>query len=307
MKSFCNDIIPYITLDEKISAIEDFGDIPKPALIVEGKTDVSVYSRMFKLSELNIEEFDFIVGKCKSNIMKYYKNNAIPFKYVALIDSDFDKLRNTLLEEDCFVYTHFYDMENYLTTIDVIEYTFEDLNDVYTNKITTEELYNNMIGCLYAYIVAAKYKLDFLIKYDKQDEEEEEEQKSIFPLEDKSIVNEQWWDKQSKTVSLEKMKKWIIENCEKNNIEFNEILWEKLCEETRDELDYNTNLKNVQLLLKGRRLIEAYKIVFEKYLGEVMKKRDKDVYKNDLRKNIEKSSYVNDLMKELDLRLREII
>lgn len=300
MKNLYDEDINYIRLEEKISLCEFLDDIEKPALIVEGKTDIDVYSRVFKLSNTDINKLDLVVGECKSNILKYYRE-GLPFKYVALIDSDFDKIKGEIINDKKLIYTEFYDMENYLTTLDVIKETYKDLDDIFSSKITICDLYNGMIECLYAFIVAVEYKLEKIIYNNGEDNVDK-----LFPIEDRSIFDENWWDNKEKKVDLDKMKNWINKFCAQNNIKFDVELWNKLCEQIKEKLKFD-NAKEVQLLIKGRRLIEAYKIVFEKYLGNIMKKRDKDIYKSDLRKNLDKSKYIKALVNELDLKLKEII
>lgn len=303
MSSLYNSAVPYLKLEEKIAAITCLGDEPKPGLIFEGKTDVAIYSRVLKLSDPNlIKEIDIVIGECKSKIVDNHLQGEIPFKYIALIDSDFDFFRNTVLDNSFILYTDFYDMENYLTTIDVIESTFEDMNDFNTRNIVVKTLYDDMLECLYPYIASVKYKLHYLLKSNIN-----ENNKKLFSIEDESIFNEKWWDKKNSKVSENKMKNFIIDFSNKNNENFNEELWIKMITETKDQLKYDIDIKQIQSLVKGRRLIEAYKITFDKYLGKITKDRNREIFKNDLRKNITKSQYIQDLVLKLNKKLETIV
>lgn len=299
MSKFNDDIIPRLKLEEKITAINILGDIPKPALIVEGKTDVSIYSKVLTLSMLDMKKFEIIIGECKSSILKFHDDKKIPFKYVAILDSDFERYKDICRVENNLIYTHFYDMENYLTTIDVIEATFNDFKDIYTNDIGKEELYDRMIECLYAYIVAIKYKLNCLEKVEKG------ENMPIFSLEDESIFNEKWWSKKENKVDYEKIKSYLVNFYKKNKIDFDSNVWHNIDEEYKN--GKSSEEHEIDFVIKGRRLIEAYLCVFQEILGNTMKKRDRDVFMNDLRKNLDKSVYVQELVKEIDMKLKVVI
>lgn len=295
------DVVPRLSLKDKIYSVKFLGDIAKPALIFEGNSDVHVYSRLLKLSEVDRKKFDIVVGECKTNILNYHDKLLIPFKYLAVLDSDFDRYNNKCRDDENLIYTHFYDMENYLTTSEVVHSTFSDLNDVYTNDITEEQLYLKMIDCLFAFIVAIKYKLMCLALVDKG------EDIPIFQLEDNSIKNEKWWDNKNKKVDLDKMKNAMIQFYKEKDIDFDENAWNNIISETKQEyIDKKVGIP-VDIIIKGRRLIEGYYFVFQYFLETVMKKREGEVFFNDLRKNISKSTHAQNIIKEIDRKLKLIV
>lgn len=299
MTKFDNPV-PRLSLKEKINAVKILGDIPKPALIFEGESDVYVYSRLLKLSESDVKDFDLVIGQCKTNILNYHDNSLIPFKYIAVLDSDFDIYYNKCREDENLIYTDFYDMENYLTTLEIIDNSLNDLNDVHTRNITAEQLYSKMIESIFGFIVAIKYKLLCLELVNKG------VNIPVFPLEDESIKNEKWWDKRNKRVDLDKMKNTLIKFYEEKGIAFDEIVWNSIVAEVKEDYYESEKKIPINVIVKGRRLIEAYYYAFEFYLGTVMNKREGQIFFNDLRKNIDKSTYAKSFMIKIDSKLKQI-
>lgn len=297
----CSEIVH--SLDEIICAYEQFDLKIKPMLILEGKTDIEVYDKLLDYCQADESKYEVVIGGCKNTISKYMESGRIPTKYVALLDSDHGDRENSKYYSENIIYTHFYDMENYLTNIDVIYSTYKDFKGVRTNNINELDMINKMIEFSYQLILISEFKLRYLNEY--------KDIEDIYSIDIISSKDERFKNKtiQYKTkLSEEILRKYF----DKNNLEFDTVLWNKCVNEANkllnvNELELRTCDTYVQKLIKGRKLIGVYTIIFELIFGKLMKGRSKDVFTNDLRKNLIKSNDANLLVKDLDIKLNKII
>ena len=149
--------IPYITIADKnnLNIIEG----KKPALIVEGKSDYRVYSRILTLSQY-AKKFDIVVGDCKKNILRYYNDKEIKFDHVILLDADYDHLNNNCINDEKILYTRYYTMENYITMKDIVNKTLEDFMTIQTSAdLSGDIVLKEVIDRLTPYIVVCLMKL----------------------------------------------------------------------------------------------------------------------------------------------------
>ncbi len=291
-----NNDAEYLKLDDAISAVYDYGFEIKPALIVEGKTDIDVYGKLLTYSNLEINKYDVIIGDCKSNILTHIEEENIPFQYVALIDSDHERHRGNLQEVDNIIYTHCYDMENYLVEDEVIEKTLRDLTTIFTRNITISTLKQEVYQIILPLYIANKFKIRYM-----------DENKKLFKIEDLSIENQKWWQARSLSINKDKLKAYIKEELEKLDETFNEEIWNTIEMEAYRELDAEKKLIDINLIVKGRRMVESYYFVFKKNLTNQMDQKNKHSFSKDLIKNIHCSLNAQKLLEEIEEKMYKII
>lgn len=296
-----NDLILY--LDELISQNEDFGVEIDAALILEGKTDFKVYDKMLLNSNVSRDKYEIVIGGCKTKIKNFLEDKVSErIKYVILLDSDHDHHIGEIIENNNIIYTHFYDMENYLTIADVVILTYEDFRGIKTKDVTREELIEKLKEIAYPSLIAVEYKLRYLRKYGND--------KNIFsmniikPKDNRLSINIDLNQR------IENVKNIILKDGEKNGSSFDLDLWKETIGFISREI-YNLNYIDmdyyIQDRLKGRRVIDLYMEIFDKIFPDIMKERSKNVFTNDLRKNFMRSSQANELVYTLDSKLNEII
>lgn len=292
-------------LDTIICEYEDFGVDIIPLLILEGKTDIQVYNKLLNDSKVDISKYNIVIGGCKNNISKFHEKYKYKYKYnyIALLDLDYSERDNSKIISDKIMYTHFYDMENYLTNIDVIYETYNDFKDISTEKLTKRELLNRMINIAYPSILANEYRLRFLEKYPNT---EEIYSMDLFKPRHKNYSIENSIEDRIKFIESE-----IKDFIESKKMKFDSTLWI----ETKSYIDgyiiNNQSYKEVdtqiQLLLKGRHVILIYNLLFESIFNNLMQGRRKDIFNNDLRKNLMKSEEAVLLLQQIDKNLNKMI
>ncbi len=282
--------IPYLTIDDKINTfILEGKDIP--ALIVEGQTDFEIYSRLLLKSSLDWSKIDIVVGKSKSQILEYH-DNGLPFSYIALLDADYERHNSCCRIEPKLLYTHFYNMENYLTTIEVIEETINDFRTISSSNIKAEQIIFEAISSIEPYIIACllKNKNSWSIK-----------------LEDYSIKNEQWWDKRKKCVDVVKMGKYISSSLNLLGVSFSEMDWNASYKDGQAILQSIFSSSSIDLVVNGKRKLEAIFFRFKKYFPTETAERNEKVLQWDLCKNIMKSSHALDLVNQIDSKFMPLL
>lgn len=289
-------------LDEIISQIEDFGiEGLDPLLIFEGKTDVTVYYKVLDKTKITLEEIEVVLGNGKNNILKFYDDYKHEYKYMAILDSDHNERFGSKLIDENIVYTHFYDMENYLTNIDVVYSTYEDFRSIKTSKFTKCDIFNKMINIAYPSILATEYKLKYL---EKNSINSDIYSMDIIKVKDKRLLSVE------KNNKIEIVRKFIEEDLLKRNIDFNIELWNETIEYVNQKIELNSYREldiYIQKLLKGRRVLEIYEVLFKEILSDEIGKRSQEIFKNDLRKNIFQSQECTLLIEQLDLVFDKIV
>lgn len=288
------------TLDEILAESEVYGTELKPLLIFEGKTDVGVYYKVLDKSSVNIDEIEIVIGGCKKNIHNFHKEGN-DIKYLALLDLDYCEIFNEKLEDKNILYTYYYDMENYLTNIDVIHSTYEDFSDLRTKKLDKKQLLNQIIEVAYPSILESEFKIKYLKKYSKD--------ALVYKA---GIVKPQ----NTKFRSLTKeekcieVKKIISRFFEENKIKFDNELWDETIKYVEKKLD-NCSIYDIdeyiQKLLKGRNIMDIERIVFDDIFKTDMKGKSKPSFIVDLKKNIFKSNKCELLLTDLDKGLKYMI
>lgn len=289
-------------LDEIICQIEDFGvSSMQPLLIFEGKTDINVYYKVLDKTNITFEKIEVTLANGKNNIVKFYKNYRDKFDYMAILDRDHSDRIGSQLNDNNIIYTHFYDMENYLTNIDVVYSTYEDFRSIKTTSFSKCDILNEMISIAYPSILAAEYKLKYLEKYS---EKSKIYSMDIIKVKDQSFIS---LDLTNKAKRVEKL---IKKDLSEKNISLDYDLWNETIGYVNTKIQ-STSYKNldtyIQKLLKGRRVLEIYEVLFKEILSDEIGKRPKEIFKCDLRKNIFQSKECDLLVKQLNLVFDEIV
>ncbi|WP_429844550.1 DUF4435 domain-containing protein [Brevibacillus sp. FIR094] len=273
----------YLTIEEKINTtlLEKH---PIPALIVEGSTDIQVYGHLLKKSEVNWELMDFVVGNCKNDIEKNMQA-GLPFRYIAILDSDFERYKDELItDNENLIYTHYYNMENYLTCKEVIDSTIEDLRLVNSPQISSEKIIHDAIDSISPIIIGSLIKID---------------NDWNFPLESYGIEHKEWWDNDVNQVNAEKLKCFITNK----GVCLTDEIWIKgatLLSQIRDT-------ERIDLILNGKQKIDAVYHQFKKTFPHIMSCRNKKVFKFDLCKNIHNSKSTLELITEIDSKVSTLL
>lgn len=104
----------------------------------------------------------------------------------------------------------------------------------------------------------------------------------------------------------ERIKKYFISK----SIDFDIDLWNTVVKEVKENIK-NKSIqeldKYIQNMIKGRRLLEIYEVLFNNILGLKMKYRKGDIFIADLRKNIFNSKECILLVNNLEYSLNNII
>lgn len=279
--------IAVLTIEEKINlSILEGDDIP--ALIVEGTSDVRIYGRLLTKSTISSDKYDIIIGKCKTEILKYHYS-GLPFKYVALIDADYDHFNHSCINDNRILYTHFYTMENYLTLEEVLSQTIEDLKTIHSPNITSKEILNRAILSIEPIIVACLLKQD---------------NKWPIKIEDCSVEDLRWWNGKSYSIDYNKFKSYLYDRFKDNSITLDS-----------KEFDIQYSLKkhfintssSIDIFAHGKHKLRSVFYVFKQVFPVSMDKRDVNVFIGDLCKNLFKSTYALDLVSKIDNKLLTLI
>jgi hypothetical protein len=272
---------PALTIEDKNNLIY-LEPKARPGLIVEGKTDVQVYERFFVRSSLK-GQFEFVIGKSKSSIIEAYNRKQINFPYVILLDSDYDKYMHRCLNSTHIVYTHYYTMENYLTTEPVIDSTRKDFETT-TTCINTNQLISELNENLKPYVLFCLIKL----QHDGWD----------FKLEDCSI--DRWF--RNNHLQVDELINYILTELHKlDSTETKEHLLHlyKTIEDEFDEFD----LQKKELISHGKRKLEILFFIFKSKFPYQFSHKDKNSFTIDLLKNISSCPSANNLIKEVEQKL----
>ena len=288
-------------IEEILCASEDFEVEIKPLLILEGKTDEDTYYKVLDKAKIDMNELEIILANGKTNIIKFYNRYKDKIKYVAILDTDHSHRNNSKIEDKNLLYTHFYDMENYLTSIDVVYSTYEDFKDVKTLKLSKEELLKKMAIIAYPSLLVTEYKLSYI--------EKESIKATIYSISDIIKIKDTRLNL-DKLEDIEDIVRERIKYFISKSIDFDIDLWNTVVKEVKENIK-NKSIqeldKYIQNMIKGRRLLEIYEVLFNNILGLKMKYRKGDIFIADLRKNIFNSKECILLVNNLEYSLNNII
>lgn len=301
INTYCQNLIP--KLDEIELQIKNFGVQLKPILILEGKTDFCIYDKMLTHSKVNRSKYDIAVAGGKKNINNFFKSKIIEnVDYVALLDSDHDFYYGKQIQDDYVIYTHFYDMENYLTIIEVIESTYDDFKGITSKSMDSKKFITALTDLAYPSLIASEYKKRYLKKYGFDS--------NIFSMDIIKVKDTRLNCEKKLDERIYSVKEIIINESKKGNFKFDSELWDKTLYYLSEKLDKLEDIKldeYIQMQLKGRRIIDIYREIFNAIFPQLMKDRTKVVFTNDLRKNFMASKQAKDLLQKIDVKLEKLL
>lgn len=276
--------IPYLTIEDK-NNLKFFDSDERPALIVEGKSDWLIYSRVFIFSSL-LRRFDIVVGESKNNILKYYNDNKIEFKYLILLDADYERFKGGCIDDENIIYTHYYTIENYLTLKDVVEKTFFDfMLACIPEGLDVERILEEVMCEITPFVVVSLMKMDnnWNIK-----------------LEDFKI--DRWMD--DGKVKIDILKNYVLKKLHDGGIVVDDNQFLQIYERLlRVFTEIPTDKKDC--VIHGKRKLEVLFYVFKKYFPYHFKSKNIDHFTLDLLKNIQYSNLIKELISNIDERMQE--
>ncbi|WP_196590507.1 hypothetical protein [Pectinatus frisingensis] len=276
--------IPSINLEDKIntSLLEPH---TLPGLIVEGKTDISIYDKMFSSSKV-LSTIDFIIGESKSAIITAYKSKTINFPCVILLDKDYDGYLKSCLTDDNIVYTHYYTMENYLTTEAVIDATNKDFQSLH-RKFSTNDIIKEVKAQIEPYVIFCLIKL---------------KQHWDIKLEECNIVR--WLE--DNNLKAEELRDYILGSLKKIGIKESKVaLNEKYDEEKL--LFEKADKYQQEEVTHGKQKLAILFYVFKSKYNDSFEKRNVDVFTVDLLKNISCCDAVNELTATIEEKIKPLL
>ena len=278
-----NSSLPTLTLEDKINAASFFEKDSPPALIVEGKIDRIIYSRMLLISELNWDDIDLVFAEGKCNIINAIED-GLNFDYVALMDLDLDSYKNCCRTEKEVVYTHFYSIENYLTMEDILSLMINDIRIVKRPTVKVKKIIKQLEEELYPLAIACVLKADnnWSIKLEK--------------------CNIQQWHSDIQKIDANILKKYLIQHLNQKGISINgdeldELYMEKTAEIKAAGMFFDN-------LVPGKQKLTAVFYEFQRDFPDFMRRREINIFTIDLCKYITESQYVKDLVMEIDGKLK---
>lgn len=269
--------IPRLTLEDKLNTI--FFEPLRPALVLEGDSDVEIYQKMLTLSRLDWGKIDIVIADGKNQIVQYIDNDRIPNNFVAVVDADYDYYNNSLIKNTKIIYTHFYTVENYLVRRPVLQKLLDDFKRIGNESIQVDDIIMDIRAMTEPFAMACVAKLSNGWK---------------IPLESQNI--ERFFDKNSQTISQSKLEEYIYDELEERDIENPKINW-------RDIADKYDNLLvefDEDQLITGKIKLDALFKYFVNKFPEQMKGRRKSAFRNDLIANITYCDKVNELVRKID-------
>lgn len=278
-----NKSIPFLTIEDK-NNLKFFENDIRPALIVEGKTDYVVYSRIFLFSTIS-KKFDVVVGESKNNILQYYNNNKMNFKFLVLLDADYDIFKNTCISDEKVIYTHYYSMENYLTLKDVVEKTFFDLMSIDTpNYLCADLILKEVMEQIEPFVIMCLMKLkhNWNIKL-----EEFKMDRWIYRGEVQYDLLRDYCAKELQSIDVNLNENDFLKTYKNESICFTNISTEKK-----------------DCVIHGKRKLEILFYTFKKFFPYHFKHKNIDDFVLDLLKNIQCSNLVRELIFNIDEQLK---
>lgn len=285
---------PWLTIQDKINEplFFDSNYRTRPALIVEGRDDMTVYSYLLKLSALGKNgNVDIVVGEGKENILRYHEEGRLVFDYVTLLDADHERWLNCCRQDEAIVYTHYYSAENYYTSADVIEATAADFSDIHTNnhtsKIILTEIYDGLKH-LYA-AVAMKVECGWCI-----------------PLEKCGI--DAWMDNKKGLIDPRKLATYVTDQLRKAGI----LLDNPYSVEDLEAIIFNdqgteVTVTEIDMVVSGKHKLGLAYYRFKYHFPRMMKHRSLKAFEMDLVRNIGRCKEAVNLVAEIEYRFGRLL
>ncbi|EOO05703.1 hypothetical protein IAW_05012 [Bacillus cereus str. Schrouff] len=252
-----NEAIPQLTIEDKKSAAIFEGNAI-PCLIVEGTTDVLLYEKLLVDMEIT-GDFDIVNGESKTNIKKFIEEEGedVSFLYLVILDSDYERYLNCCLNRENVIYTHFYTMENYITSHVVIQEVINHFSTLRTGRIDATQLMADIVDSIKPYILAclAKLNKDWNVK-----------------LEDVGL--EKWDYRTDLQVNATKLLHYLESNL---SIDLTQEL-----ESYEEELDTIIQTGKLELVVSGKRLYDALYWRLVQLFPQFMSGRSKKSFEREL-------------------------
>lgn len=273
---------PILTLEDKINVSTFFEKDSPPALIVEGKTDTKIYSRMLVISELKWDEIDLVFAEGKRNIIKAIED-GLPFEYVALMDLDLDAYNNCCRTEEEIVYTHFYSVENYLTTEEVLDLLINDIRTIHQPIINANQIIERLEEELFPLAIACILKADH----------------------DWSIKLEQCdvmrWHSDERKIDANSLKEYLLQQLNSVGISMSSNELDELY--IQKTADIKAAGMVLDKIVPGKQKLTSVFFEFQRNFPHHMSRRQINIFTLDLYKYITESKYIKELVQEIDEKL----
>ncbi|WP_282022711.1 DUF4435 domain-containing protein [Priestia flexa] len=272
-----DNLIPFLTLEDKINAVDIYQD-KRPAIIVEGSTDLFVYEKVFTKLNLDWHEIDLVVAGGKPSLLKHH-NAGINFDYIALLDLDYERIKGTCLQDERIIYTHFYTFENYITSLEIIAKVIDLYATIRDNPIDPDLLLKDIFESIKPFSMLCLKKMN---------------ESWGIKLED--IGLEKWDYRTDLKLNLEKLEEYVLSELRKINIDIENLNWVEL-EKELDEafangLEYNN-------FVSGKRIFDALYYKIEEKYPTFMKSRNKSLFKKDLVSFIFENNLIDELVQSI--------
>ena len=278
-----NSSIPYLNVEEKL-VTDLLETTSKPAIIVEGKTDIYVYEKLFTLSTLDFSCIDIVVGECKNDILRYVEK-GLSFKYIAIIDADYSYMNGDVFQHNNVVNTHYYNVENYLCTNEVIKRMVSNFSTISIQDITSEQIIDDAIEAIKPFILACMGKQKF---------------KWNITLEDYNI--ERWYVHEQKRIPYQDMEEYLLNNVDKDDVFAKNFSWNTL----EDVLETHLHSMTMDHLINGKHKLNAIYFQFKYAFPLQMNNRRKETFITDLTTQVVHSGEAMELIKIIEDKANEL-
>lgn len=264
----------------------------RPALIVEGRDDMMVYSYLLKLSTLSRNgDIDVVVGEGKENILRYHDEGQLFFDYVILLDADHDRWLNRCRQDEAIVYTHYYNVENYYTSADVIKAAVAEFSNIYTSNDTTKIILMEIYESLKALYTAVVMKVEC---------------GWCIPLE--KCGTEAWMDSNKGVIDPRKLATYITDQLGKSSIlPDNPHSIEDLEATIVDDQGAEVSPTEIDMVVSGKHKLRVAYYRFRCHFPGMMKNRSLDAFKRDLIRKIGRCEEAVNLVAEIESRFERLL
>ncbi len=284
----------WLTIQDKMneSLFFDSNHRTRPALIVEGRDDMMVYSYLLKLSTLGKNAgIDIVLGEGKGNILRYHDEGRLVFDYVILLDADHDRWLDRCRQDEAIVYTHYYSVENYYTSADVIKAAVAEFSNIYTSNDTTRiilmEIYESLKPLHTA--VVMKVECEWCIPLEK-------------------CGTEAWMDSKKGLIDPRKLATYITDQLEKSGMSpDNPYSAEDLEVIIVGAQGAEVSLTEIDMVVSGKHKLRVAYYRFRCHFPEMMKNRSLDAFKTDLIRNIGRCKEAVNLLDEIESRFERLL
>ena len=282
----------YMTIEDKMNEILflDQNCGIKPALIVEGHHDMVVYSHLLKLSALSfIRDIDVVNGKGKQNILRYHDEGRLVFDYVILLDADHDRWLNCCRQDEAIVYTHYYSVENYYTSADVIKATATKFSNIHTSNdtgtIIVIEIHDSLKPLYTA--IAMKVECGWCIPLEK-------------------CGTETWMDPNKGVIDCQKLASYVTDQLAKCSMLPDTSYSVKDLEAILVDQSAELSLAEIDMVVSGKHKLRVAYYRFKRHFPVMMKNRSLHAFKMDLVREICRCEEAVNLVTEIESRFERL-